>query len=436
MNSESNDNHLPHTDEFKATQPVKVHPRDFKLTQRVRIETTLNPSHTDRIPFKMEKGRQMRLEMLYELPLQFGQAADLDALFQMIVEKVVMLTDSAKRGTLLVYRKETGKLAVRGSVPIGEPSVSHTLAERTVREGWGFIWRASDMDTQDISKSINQLGIKTGMYAPLLYQGKILGVICVDNPERSAAFLEEDLQFLLSVAHYAAGALANHLLQEDVRQNTLVMERLLTNFSPKIRSKLVEKARAGGLNPGGEKSEVTILFSDIRGFTSLTRDWDAERIVELLNDYLALLVEAIFEHDGTIDKFVGDGILTVFGSPEPDDDQHLKAVRAALAMQNAMQVKNAARESRGETTCAIGIGIHCGEVLHGFVGSAQRLEFTVIGDVVNRTSRYCSAARGGEVLISSGLNDRVSDRFVTERRMIPTKHEGDFEAFSVVAERE
>lgn len=142
-------------------------------------------------------------------------------------------------------------------------------------------------------------------------------------------------------------------------------------------------------------------------------------------------MRSLFACNGTIDKFVGDAVLAVFGSPEPDPQQHEQAVRAALQMQAAVRDLNAARAAQGRVTCDIGIGITCGNALHGFVGSEERMEFTVIGDAVNRASRYCDAARGGEVLISPELHQRVWRLVDAEPATIGTKHEGDLRAFRI-----
>ena len=179
------------------------------------------------------------------------------------------------------------------------------------------------------------------------------------------------------------------------------------SFSPSLRARVLERARQGRLRPGGERSEVTILCSDIRGFTAATSKMDADEIAEVLNVYLPALTEPIVAQNGTIDKYMGDAILAVFGSPDPDSDQHVKAVRAAHEMQAAMRRINQKRNANGQLVCNIGIGIHCGEVFHGFIGATERMEFTVIGDAVNCSSRYCSGAAAGEVLISPALSQRV-----------------------------
>ncbi len=314
-------------------------------------------------------------------------------------------------------------------MPHGQPAVSSTLAEHALNSRSGFIWQKD----QDLSVSQIEHRMASGMYAPLLWKGKSFGVFCVDNCNGSRTFTNDDLELLVAAAQHTALALANHELLDNLRRNTELVERLLTNFSPAIRRRLMDRARQGRLRLGGEHSEVTILTSDIRGFSRMTANMDAEDIVDMLNSYFSALVDAIFQHDGTVDKFVGDGILAVFGSPEHDDDQHAKAVRAAIAMQTALRQVNHARKAHGQVVCEIGIGVHCGQVLHGFIGSDECMEFTLIGDAVNRTSRFCDGAGAGEVLISPELHQRVWKIVQAVPTTIKTKHEGDWQAFRVIS---
>jgi adenylate cyclase len=267
------------------------------------------------------------------------------------------------------------------------------------------------------------------MYVPLMWKGRALGAACVDNSEGGTLFTADDLRLMLAVAHYAAMAAMQTQLQNDLRRNAALLGRLLTNFSPKIRDKLLSRAAHGRLRPGGEKSEVVILVSDIRGFTLLTSGMDTDDVVDLLNDYFSTLADAIFQHDGTVDKITGDAILAVFGCPEPDSMRHEKAVRAALAMQSAMAEVSEQRKRRGQVTCTIGIGVHCGEVLHGFIGSNDRMELTIIGEAANWTARYCAGAAGGEILISPALHQRLWRYVDAESTAIETKHEGRLNAY-------
>jgi len=378
-----------------------------------------------------------RLALLYELPLGLAAETRLDALLQTIVERLLQVVPGAGRGALLLSDPATGKLRLKAHTPPDKPAgPSTTLARRAMDLRQPFIWPANP-PSQEAEEpipppSIVGFPIECAIYAPLLWQDRVLGVVDVDNFATGATFSSDDLRLLAAVANYAAMAVAHHQLRLDLRQNIKLLERLLTSFSPKIREKLLVEARHGRLRPGGEKSEVTLLCSDIRGFTNLSAGMDAEDVVDLLNECFASLVEAIFKYDGTVDKYIGDAILAVFGSPEPDPQQHDKAVRAALEMQAAMTDLNETRARRGDVTCQIGIGVHCGEVLHGFIGTAERMEFTVIGDAVNRTSRYCDGAGPGEVLISPEVYELVWRQVEAERTSIPTKHEGDLPAYRVV----
>jgi adenylate cyclase len=367
--------------------------------------------------------------LLYELVLQSSASAPLDTLFQIAVERLVAAMPAAERGALLLKVLSSAPL-LKAHLPPGEPSVSMTLAEHAMSCGGGFIWRrADDASANPASVLANQMG--SGIYAPLTWRGETFGVICVDNCNGSLQFTKDDLELAVAVAQHVALAIENHRLREDLLHNATLVERLLTNFSPAIRRRLLEKARRGRLKLGGERSEVTILSSDIRGFTATSAKMDVQDVVDMLNGYFSALVSAIFRHDGTVDKFVGDSILAVFGSPEPDANQHGKAIRAALDMQTAMNEVNDVRRSRGQTVCEMGIGIHCGEVLHGFVGSEERMEFTVIGDAVNRTSRYCDAAGPRQVLISPELFQRVWKLVCATRTAVDTKHEGILPAYQI-----
>jgi adenylate cyclase len=373
----------------------------------------------------IDPARAQALALLYELPLRFGEETELDTLLQTIIERLVAIIPAASRGALLLEDSESGALLLKAHVPAGRPSVSMTLASRTMARREGFIWR----EGMDPSRSQFLNRIKAGMYVPLMWKGRALGAACVDNSDDGTLFTAEDLRLMLAVAHYAAMAAMQTQLQNDLRRNAALLGRLLTNFSPNIRDKLLSRAAHGRLRPGGEKSEVVILVSDIRGYTLLSAGMDTDDVVDLLNDYFSALTDAIFQHDGTIDKITGDAILAVFGCPEPDPMRHEKAVRAALAMQSVMADVSEHRKRRGQVTCAIGIGVHCGEVLHGFIGSHDRLELTVIGEAANWTTRYCDGAAGGEILISPALHQRLWRYVDAELTTIETKHEGTLSAY-------
>jgi adenylate cyclase len=375
-----------------------------------------------------ESDAGRRLAFVYTLPLEFGSEAELSCLMKRIVQKGLEVVPTAERAALLIRDKKNDQLLLKACLPVGQPAVSLTLSERAMQSKQGLIWKR---DTADMNYSAAEHDSETGMYAPLVWQDQALGVICLETKQAGETFRTDDLQLLVAVAHHAAMAIANHQLQQDLQQESTLLGRLLTNYSPQVRKRIIDKAARGRLSLGGESSEVTILFSDIRGFTKLISSMPADEVGDMLNNYFSVLVDAVFRHDGTVDKFIGDAILAVFGSPEPDPDHHAKAVRAAMDMQSSISALNRARASRGQITCEMGIGVHCGQVLHGFIGTPDRMEFTVVGDPVNQTSRYCAGAEPGEVLISPELHQRVWRQVDVEACTIMTKHEGDYSAIRV-----
>jgi class 3 adenylate cyclase len=177
-------------------------------------------------------------------------------------------------------------------------------------------------------------------------------------------------------------------------------ERLRDMFGRYMTRQVADRLLTNGaeVELKGELREVTVLLSDIRGYTALTEKLGANEVVALLNEYFAILVQVVVEHDGVIDKFMGDAMLCWFGAPFPVPEHQRRAVEAAAEIQRRLEAWNAARGARGEPPVLTGIGLASGEVVVGNIGSPQKLEYTAIGDAVNLASRLCHTAAGREVV--------------------------------------
>ena len=157
----------------------------------------------------------------------------------------------------------------------------------------------------------------------------------------------------------------------------------------------------------GERRDVTVLFCDVRGFTSISERLSPEEVVSLLNAFYTLMIDTTFKHDGTLDKFLGDGVMSVFGAPIFHPDHSVRALRTALAMQAGIRELSARRVAEGKAPLKIGIGVNAGSAVAGTVGTEQRMEYTVIGDSVNLAARLESVAKAGQILISGATHALV-----------------------------
>jgi len=179
-----------------------------------------------------------------------------------------------------------------------------------------------------------------------------------------------------------------------------------------------------------ERREVSVLFSDIRGFTPLSERLSPEEVVALLNEFYTLMIDTIFQHEGTLDKFLGDAVMAVFGAPISHPDHSIRAIRTAVAMQAGIEELSKKRVQEGKDPIAIGIGVSAGEAVAGTVGTENRMEYTVIGDRVNLAARLETVAKPGQILISQWTYEKV-DKLVKARSLGYFKVKGKEEEVEV-----
>ena len=199
---------------------------------------------------------------------------------------------------------------------------------------------------------------------------------------------------------------------EDISDVSKVKNTFKRYVSKQVVDNLLEDETK--LNLGGEEREVSILFTDIRGFTSMSENMEPEQVVMTLNEYFSEMIDIVFKHNGTLDKIIGDELMVVFGAPLAAEDDTERALNTAVEMQNKIKELNNIRKHRGEEPVLVGAGINKGFVVSGNIGSRDMMDYTVIGDTVNLGSRLCSAAGPGEIIVSKEVIKNQQDNFSFE----------------------
>lgn len=371
-----------------------------------------------------------QIRLIHEIGQQLVAELDLKALFAMILEKVFTLIP-VDTGHVLLFdpkARQVDTVAVRnsdGSTTPTDQKPSRSLVLFSVRNRKGVLSADTQSDERFSEElSIISRGIKSAMCVPMLYQEETLGVIYVDNYMSGYTFTQDDLNLLAILANQAAIAVRNAKLLRQIVSEETKRNNLARYLAPQLVETIADEDHK--LELGGKLVNAAIMETDIRGFTALSEPMAPGDVVHMLNTYFTEMTEIVFETKGTMDKYVGDALLAAWGSPVPDPEASVNALRAAVKMQRRLPDIHF---SMGKPF-QIGIGLHYGEVLHGNLGSEKIMQYTVIGDTVNTAARLCDRAAPGKILMSKAFMDSLG-RAIPTVELEPMQFKGKSEPMRV-----
>jgi adenylate cyclase len=372
-----------------------------------------------------------RLRLSHELSREIALERDLPTLLGKILLTIFKFV-RADRGVIFL-RQPSGELKPGASLrrdgtnaPI---TVSSTIMNHVMKERATVLTHDAAMDfAASKGKSMILNRISSAIVAPLLHNEEILGVLWLDS-ETLAQFQPKDMEIVTSIAAQAAMFIEINILGKKIEQEIINRERFSRLLSPNIAQRVLSGELE--VKKGGQfVQECTVFNSDIRGFTRMSEGARPEGIVEMLNEYFEQMVETVFKYEGTLDKFMGDGIMALWGAPVMHPDDALRCVSCALEQMEVLGRFNRRRLELNQPTLAVGIGIHTGPVVAGYIGSSKALSYTVIGDTANTSARLCGIAAPGQILLSEATLGKIAGKFEAEE-LAPAQLKGKEKPFRV-----
>jgi adenylate cyclase len=367
-------------------------------------------------PAEQERS-ELKLALLLEVSKGLTRVADIGALLDKIAGFCLQIFDVDYVSVLLADERgeQVPKVSRDRQGAAQERSVPQSIVRTAVQDKVAILSDNAPADARFGGNSILVQRVRSSMCAPLVgSDGRVLGVLYVDNVTSTHRVDEEDLDFLAAFASIAAVALENGQFSERIRRELLVRSNFERYFAPNLAARIADSP--GAVRLGGDKQPVAVLFSDIRGFTALSESMNPDDMASLLTEYFTEMVECVFRHGGTLDKFMGDAVMAQWGAPIGAVDDADRALGAAIEMMGALGQLNTKWRFAGRPELGIGIGLSYGEAFAGNIGSERRLEFTVIGDTVNIANRLCSSADVGEILMTDELRRKLHNPPPIEER--------------------
>ncbi len=352
----------------------------------------------------LEKYKEINL--LYTLSGKISACLELTEIANLVLEEAQRMIQ-ADHGSLMLVNEATESLEIVAAFGEGSPP------KISLKSGAGI---AADVVANQRAEVINDLDQdprfikgKRNIYAlicvPLVIKNRVFGVINISHTE-VIQYTAADLKLMMAIASQAAAAIENALLHESKLKEARIKSQLERYLAPQLVQAIINAKDDVTLKTG--KKNITLLFSDIRNFTTKCEELSPETIVTYLNEYFSQMVEIIFQHEGTVNKFVGDMIVSMFGAPASLTNSEERAIQTAIAMQKQIKTSSVTWIRENFQT---GIGISSGDVVVGNIGAPQHMDYTAIGDRVNLASRLQSLAEGGQILVSRSIYEATHDLF-------------------------
>lgn len=376
-----------------------------------------------------------RLSALYEASKHIISGFDLEQRLNLVMDAALDVLQ-AERGFLMLKDEETGELQVMvkrkmGGEELAELSLSMSVANEVALTGEPRLASNATSDADLSSRgSIILHKIISIMCVPLKIEDRVLGVIYLDNRVTEGAFDESDQELFSAFASLSAIGIESARLFQRLQYE----QKIRTTMSRNLPSEVVEMLMKNpeDWKPGGTLQKVTVLFCDIRGFCAMSARMTPNETMDMLNEYFDEMSTVIFTHQGTVDKFMGDAVMAIFGAPFSYGDDADRAVLAAIDMVRRVANMNAKAREAGKETFEIGIGINTGAAIAGNVGNLDRMDYTVIGDVVNTAFRLTSAADRSQILISRETRNNIQSKMDFRDIGIVKTKDVEIEAFEVM----
>jgi len=401
------------------SQELLVSSEDKNEEKRGKSDFALKKERFNSQEYLAELARNNKvLFVLYEISRHLNQIHDFNELLRKIMDLIFMVID-ADYGFLVLAGGPNGDnlipVVVKHKTEHGkskrEIKASRTLIDKVINGKVALLTSNAMTDSRlDGAKSAMIQQIRSAICVPLWREDKIIGVIQLDSIRIDNQFNQDDLELLKAIGSQAAMVIEQSALNERIREEERMRNRLQRFHSPQV----IEMILKGGeetIDDIMESKELiaTILFADIVGFTRLSETMPPREINIILNRYFSRMTDIVFSHGGTLDKYIGDGLMAVFGAPMEKEDDAERAVRTALEIRR--QLTAMMKTTSADRRFDIRVGLNTGRVVAGNIGSPKRMEYTVIGDPVNVASRLESIAKPNQIIIGEETFGLVKNKF-------------------------